>query len=187
MQNVAICASGPSLKVSDCALLSNAGIPLITVNSSWRAAPQCQYIYAGDLGWWDKNFSAIASGAEKWTCNLQASTRYGLNLFETDTSGTFNSGQRAILFAASLGAQNIILLGYDCSIANGLHWHGAHAELDNPTAKCIERWQGEFSILSNLLPPNVNVTNCSRQTSLACFTRASLEDAIRDIHEPDFH
>lgn len=187
MQHIAICGSGPSLLSSDCMLLSNAGIPLITVNSSWSAAPQCRYIYAGDLGWWDKNFSAIASDAEKWTCNLQASTRYGLNLFETDTSGTFNSGQRAILFAASLGAQNIILLGYDCSIVNGLHWHGAHAELDNPTAKCIERWQGEFSHLNNQLPRNVHVTNCSRQTSLTCFTRASLKDVIREIHETDIY
>lgn len=187
MHNIAVCASGPSLTASDCMLLSDAGIPLITVNSSWSAAPHCRYIYAGDLSWWDKNHSLIASDAEKWTCNLQASTRYGLSFFETDTSGTFNSGQRAILFAASLGAQNIILLGYDCSIVNGLHWHGAHAELDNPTAACVERWRGEFSQLNSLLSRNVAVTNCSRQTSLTCFTRASLEDVIREIHETDIY
>jgi len=184
MNTIAICASGPSLTSPDCHLISTANIPLITVNTSWRAAPQCRYIYAGDLDWWDKNHGSITSGAERWTCNRRAATRYGLNLFDTDTSGTFNSGQRAILFAMSLGAKNIILLGYDCSILNGLHWHGSHEGINNPTADNIRRWQGEFARIAEM-PARARIINCSRQTSLSCFPRAALEDVIREFHESE--
>lgn len=184
MNVIAICASGPSLTASDCALLSAADIPLITVNTSWRAAPQCRYIYAGDLDWWDKNHAGITSSAELWTCNTRAAKRYGINLFDTDTSGTFNSGQRAILFAMSLGAKHIILLGYDCSILNGLHWHGAHAGINNPTADNIRRWQGEFARIAEM-PSRARIINCSRQTSLNCFPKAELENVIREFHETE--
>lgn len=184
MRQIAVCASGPSLTAADCALVSDAGIPLIAVNSSWRAAPQCRYIYAGDLQWWDKNHAEIASNAERWTCNRRAAARYGIHLFETDTSGTFNSGQRAILFAMSLGVTNIILLGFDCSILNGLHWHGAHEGISNPTADNIRRWHGEFARIAEM-PGRPLIINCSRQTSIRCFPRAALEDAIRENHETE--
>lgn len=183
MQHVAICASGPSLNVSDCELVSAAGIPLIAVNSSWRAAPQCGYIYAGDLSWWDKCFHEISIPAEKWTCNSQASRRYGINLFKTDTTGAFNSGQRAILFAASFGVSQIILLGYDCSVANGLHWHGSHVAMDNPTTDCVERWKGEFRRTADDLAGKVNIVNCSRQTSLNCFRKAPLEETLWELRK----
>ncbi|MEB5973473.1 hypothetical protein MXF20_15445 [Pantoea dispersa] len=181
MQHVAICASGPSLAVSDCDLISAAGIPLIAVNSSWRAAMKCRFIYAGDLSWWDKSISSISVDAEKWSCNTQAARRHGLNLFETDTSGTFNSGQRAILFAASLGVKNIILIGYDCSIANGLHWHGPHVAMDNPTTDCVERWKGEFRRTADDLAGKVHIVNCSRRTSLNCFRKAPLEETLLEL------
>ncbi|WP_194761210.1 hypothetical protein [Pantoea ananatis] len=186
MKQIAVCASGPSLTEEDCALISDAGIPLITVNSSWSAAPQCRYIYAGDLDWWDKYHAQISSAAERWTCNDRAAARYGLQLFDTDTSGTFNSGQRAILFAMHLGAEKIILLGYDCSVTNGLHWHGAHDGISNPTPDNVRRWHGEFARIADS-QPGAQIVNCSRQTSLTCFTRASLEDVIREIHETDIH
>lgn len=183
MQHIAICASGPSLTISDCELISAAGIPLIAVNSSWRAAPRCQFIYAGDLRWWDKSISSISSNAEKWTCNTHAARRYDLNLFETDTSGTFNSGQRSILFAASLGVEKIILVGFDCSVTNGLHWHGSHAAMDNPTTDCAERWKGEFRRTADALMGKVQIVNCSRRTSLNCFPKAQLEHVIRETRE----
>lgn len=178
MQRIAICASGPSLTADDCALVSDAGIPLIAVNSSWQAAPQCRYIYAGDLCWWDKNYADITSQAELWTCNRRASTRYGIKLFPTDTSVTFNSGQRAILFADWLGYSQIILLGFDCSIANGSHWHGQHDGLSNPTPANTRRWREEFKLAARQLAGRVQIINCSRQTALTCFPVDTLDNLI---------
>ncbi len=125
MNTVIICASGPSLTSEDCQTAISNGFPVIAVNSTWRAVPDCEYIYAGDLRWWDANIDLLPSSASRWTCNYRAHKRYGLNLFDTDTRWAFNSGQRSILFAASLGAKNIILLGFDCSITGGSHWHGS--------------------------------------------------------------
>lgn len=181
MNTFIICASGPSLNKSDCELISGSGLPVIAVNSTWRAVPDCEYIYAGDLRWWDANIDVLPSSASRWTCNYRAHKRYGLNLFDTDTRWAFNSGQRSILFAASQGAKNIILLGFDCSINCGSHWHGDHVGLDNPTAESVTRWRGEFANTARALAGKVNIINSSRQTALKCFRRLGLNEALREV------
>lgn len=180
MDAAIICASGPSLTTADCYAACRSGLPVIAVNSSWRAAPDCTHVYAGDLRWWDANASLLPSSVERWTCNRRAHSRYGVNLFPTDTSSTFNSGQRAILFAHWLGAQRIILLGFDCSIAAGSHWHGDHDGLDNPTAANVKRWHSEFDRVAQLLHGRVSIINSSRQTALSCFRCQSLDVALRE-------
>ncbi|CAM7641968.1 hypothetical protein K6625_19985 [Escherichia coli] len=181
MHTAIICASGPSLTHDDCQKAIGAGLPVIAVNSSWRAVPGCSHIYAGDLRWWDASIKELPESAELWTCNYRAHTRYGLHLFETDTRWAFNSGQRSILFAASLGAKNIILLGFDCSVSGGSHWHGDHVGLDNPNAENASRWRGEFASTARLLAGKVNIINSSRQTALKCFRRLSLDEALREV------
>ncbi|MGU3521563.1 hypothetical protein ACLBW2_00450 [Enterobacteriaceae bacterium C23F] len=181
MHTAIICASGPSLTYDDCQTAIRTGFPVIAVNSSWRAIPECTHIYAGDLRWWDANYSRLPPKAELWTCNYRAHKRYGLNLFETDTRWSFNSGQRAILFAVSLGAKNIILLGFDCSVAGGSHWHGDHVGLDNPDAESVARWRGEFANTARSLTGKVNIINSSRQTALKCFRRLGLDEALREV------
>lgn len=180
MDAAIICASGPSLTITDCAAACRSGLPVIAVNSSWRAAPGCTHIYAGDLRWWDANIDLLPSSASRWTCNYRAHKRYGLNLFDTDTRWAFNSGQRSILFAASQGAKNIILLGFDCSINGSSHWHGDHVGLDNPTAESVTRWRGEFASTARVLAGKVNIINSSRQTALKCFRCLSLEEALHE-------
>ncbi len=181
MSVVVICASGPSLTPADCSLAVESGLPVIAVNSTWRAVPDCTHIYAGDLRWWDINFPSLPERAARWTCNVRAQKRYGINLFPTNTSETFNSGQRAIRFAHWLGAENIILLGFDCSISNGSHWHGDHISLDNPTPANVARWRCEFDLLAQQMRGSVNIINSSRQTELQCFRRLSLSAALREV------
>lgn len=181
MKTFIICASGPSLNKSDCELITGSGLPVIAVNSTWRAVPDCEYVYAGDLRWWDANIDLLPPTASLWTCNHRAHKRYGLNLFDTDTRWSFNSGQRAILFAASLGAENIILLGFDCSITGGSHWHGDHVGLDNPTTESVSRWRAEFASTASALKGKVNIINSSRRTALECFRRLGLNEALREV------
>ncbi|CAI9401678.1 MAG: hypothetical protein RSD49_04505 [Hafnia sp.] len=181
MKTIIICASGPSLHHSDCELISRSGLPVIAVNSTWRAIPDCDYVYAGDLRWWDANISELPTSASLWTCNYRAHKRHGLNLFDTDTRWAFNSGQRSILFAAYLGAQNIILSGFDCSISGGSHWHGDHIGLDNPTGESASKWRGEFGRTARDLDGKVNIINSSRQTALKCFRRLGLSEALREV------
>lgn len=111
MNTFIICASGPSLNKSDCELISGSGLPVIAVNSTWQAVPDCEYIYAGDLRWWDANIDVLPSSASRWTCNYRAHKRYGLNLFDTDTRWAFNSGQgqfdALVSFTYNLGARSL--------------------------------------------------------------------------------
>ncbi|ARF50966.1 hypothetical protein [Pantoea stewartii] len=178
MNSVICIASGPSLTRSDCDLAVNSVHPVIAVNSSWQLIPACHYLFAADCSWWDRHHAALATDAQRWTVSGRAHLRYDINLFRPSDSDSFNSGQRAIQLAVHLGAERIILLGYDCSLEYGTHWHGDHPDgLKNPDAESTRRWQGEFQRLADSLQ-SVSIINCSRHTVLTCFPRARPEDVL---------
>jgi hypothetical protein len=74
--------------------------------------------------------------------------------------------------ADELGADEIYLLGYDCSLKNGLHWHGKH---DGKLTNCdsIKEWPSIFARVSRQV--DAKVYNCSRYTELKCFEKLELE------------
>lgn len=176
MTKTFICiASGPSLTEKDCVLASGSGYPIIAVNSSWRAVQDCNHIYAADFLWWVHYHDSLVTSAELWTQSKRANIRFGVKLFQPSDSGPFNSGQRAIQLAAHLGASRVILLGYDCTLANGSHWHGNHpATMHNPVQREVGRWHADFSSLVKLLP-DVEIINASRKTALTCFPITTAE------------
>lgn len=178
MKTTVICiASGPSLSGEDCNLIQAVNYPVITVNSSWCAIPSCQHIYAADCCWWEEYGAGITSEAARWCGDEFTAKRFGINWLPPAIPGSFNSGQRAIELAIHLGASRVLLLGYDCSIHNGTHWHGNHALLSNPDKFSVARWQEEFSRL-RAVAGDVEIINCSRFTRLTCFPRQSLETAL---------
>lgn len=120
----------------------------------------------------------LTTEAIRWTVSVRAKLRYGVNLFRPGDSDTFNSGQRAIQLAVHLGAKRILLLGYDCSLAFGTHWHGEHTDgLKNPDPASLERWHQEFGRLVAALP-DTDIINCSRHSALTCFPRGNIEDIL---------
>lgn len=176
-------ASGPSLTQEDCELV--AGLPTIVVNNSWKMVSNPAAVhFAGDRAWWDNHHKTMPrEGRECYTRSATAARVYNLKLF-VGLPGKFNSGQKAIELAAHLGATEVILVGYDCSVKNGLHWHGQHAGvgLKNPGTNSVREWHGEFleMITKVKLPP---VINASRTTELKCFPIMSLEDALARLPE----
>ncbi|MGV8925714.1 MAG: hypothetical protein ACOH2G_08565 [Ewingella sp.] len=175
MDRAIILASGPSLCAEDVTAALASGWPVIAVNNTWERAPGCSVIYAGDVEWWEKYRAVIDSPAERWTCHPRAAQRFGLHLHVA--KGAYNSGQRAIQFAAGQGAQRVILLGFDCSLSNGTHWHGDHSGLRNPTECSIGRWQRHFTELAGSLA-HISIINASRSTSLTCFPKQTLSAAL---------
>jgi len=174
-------ASGPSLTAADCELLCGSGAKIVAVNNSWRMVPFCDYLYAGDKKWWAAYMDEIKTErAEFWTCSAGAAGKFKLNLHQGRVGG-YNSGLRAIEFAASKGFKRIGLLGYDCSVKGGLHWHGAHEAptLGNPNPVKVEKWKKQFSNLArNADNLGFTILNCSRETELDCFRRATLEEVL---------
>lgn len=177
MVTFACATSGPSLTVTDCQKLGDANIPIIAVNNSWRAAQLCSGIYAADCCWWEEYGKEITIPAKRWCGDSFTANRFGINFLESSVPGSFNSGQRAIELAIHLGAQRVLLLGYDCSIRNGVHWHGKHSTLANPDNFSVNRWHDEFERLRNVYP-SIEILNCSRRTRLNCFPKMSLEAAL---------
>jgi hypothetical protein len=104
--------------------------------------PECNVIYAGDWKWWSHHHKAILVNAERWTCSRDAAEDFNLQLHRA--GGPFNSGQRAVQFAASLGAKHILLLGYDCPLQQGTHWHGEFKALRKSDELSIRRWHRHF-------------------------------------------
>jgi hypothetical protein len=80
------------------------------------------------------------------------------------------------MLAAWLGAEEIILLGYDCSIKNGYHWHGAHPK---PLTNCksVKHWFGLFEKAANNLK-HLEIINASKETDLTCFKIENLEGVL---------
>lgn len=177
MDKAIVIASGPSLTQEDAKLAMASGWPVIAVNSSWRMVPGCDVIYAGDIEWWTANHNRIDSSAERWTCHVLAAQRYHLKLHHA--SGPYNSGMRAIQFAASKGASRIVLLGFDCCTDADTHWHGDHPDgLRNPDAGSPAKWQQHFERLRPLMA-HTDIINCSRRTRLTQFRRSDLTGALR--------
>lgn len=84
-----------------------------------------------------------------------------------------NTGVNAIMLAAYLGAEQIILIGYDCSVKKGYHWHGEHPK---PLTNCksIKHWFKLFEKVAENLK-HLEVINASRETDLTFFKKESLE------------
>lgn len=176
MSTTFVCiASGPSLNAHDCELVRASDIPTIAVNSSWQLTPWCDHLYAGDLAWWDANISGIPQAPKRWTCTRQASAKYSLNLHEA--YGEYNSGLRAIQLAFQLGAERVLLLGYDCTVQCGTHWHGDHADTKNPTESLCRKWNAQHS----RLPERERVVNCSRDTALTAYRLGMLEKELQKV------
>lgn len=173
-------ASGPSLTETDCELIRRSGIKTIAVNNSWEIARFCDFIYAGDYKWWNTYYNKIDINSEKWTCSDRAANAFKIHYHIAP--GPYNSGMRAIQFGISKGFKSIALIGYDCSLKNGVHWHGGHDEtvLRNPNETKVKKWHEQFNRVSDMAKKQgIKIYNCSRHTELTCFEKIALEEALK--------
>lgn len=176
-ETVVCIASGVSLTAEDCGIIEATPFATIAVNNSWQRARFCKVIYAGDHKWWHEYHESIDIPAERWSCARHAD-RYGCRYHPAGT-GDYNSGMRAIQFAIWRGAKQIILLGYDCSIKQGTHWHGNHVGLKNPDNIRVKEWHKQFAqVAKEAEKATVDIINCSRYTDLTCFRQKPLEEIL---------
>lgn len=104
---------------------------------------------------------------------LGASAR-GLGLDRVHFGG--NSGFQAINLAFLWGAKRIVLLGFDCKPVGGkAHWFGQHPE-GLTQVQPYDLWLEHYPQLAyDLKREGVQVVNCSRDTAITCFERATIE------------
>lgn len=90
-----------------------------------------------------------------------------------------NSGFQALNLAVQWGAARILLVGYDMTLAHGIHWHGRHgAGLHNPTDRSVARWRRAFDAAADTLAAlGVQVVNTSPISALRRYPKQSFQEA----------
>lgn len=177
MQRIeAVCiASGPSLTEEDCEKVrrwreAKENRRVFVVNTTYKIAPWADYLYANDRAWWGvykSDVESIFNGELLAPIQLSGVTRV--------PKIVTNSGANALVTAFLMGADKIIMLGYDCKTGDKVHWHGDHpSPLGN--AHSLSKWPAQFRRAAGHI--KCQVINATRDTALDMFDRASLEDAL---------
>lgn len=156
-------------------------LPTVAVNDAYRLCPHARIIYAADKAWWDANPLAMTLPGTKVTCSTQA-WRPGMELvrqsgpegFDRDTSAVrtgSNSGYQALHLTIHAKPRRILLVGYDM---HGEHFFGRHQNLRNPTPDMLAKWATLFSGLAG----KAQIINCTPNSAITCFPRATLEECV---------
>lgn len=157
---------------------------MIVTNTTFRAVPWADVLFAMDLCWWDMYYSEArrtVAGQLFTTCK-GAVEKYGLETAMVDGrifQPFGNSGAGAIQLAALSGARRIILAGYDCQHTDGkAHHHGDHPKkLGNAVRP--DAWVKNFDKLAKELAA-LDIVNASRATALRCWPRIELREALNE-------
>lgn len=155
---------------------------VITVNTTFRAAPWADVLYAMDRAWWNVHkdeIKATFAGAKFAPARIDV-VREVAELRRPAFDHFSNSGAGAVSLAIMRGARVVYLLGYDLRRGSGgrSHWHGDHPKpLTNGAS--IQRWFKFFDRLAkHASKSGVRVVNCTRDTALTCFERVTLESIV---------
>lgn len=178
-------ATGPSLTQEDADYVRGR-CPVIAVNFAVEKAPWAEVLYSSDRLWWPKTKGWPGFGGQRYSVgsrigkanpfhghpNIHVLTNTGFDGIETDPSGLRNgrsSGYAAVNLAVHLGADRIILLGYNMGSGGRLHFYDerpgfmAHPGL-------YPNWRRSFdTMVEPLKALGVEVINCTENTSLTTF------------------
>ena len=183
-------ASGPSLTQSDVDAIRGKGT-VIAINDNYLLAPWADYLYFCDPKWfqWHKDkpefihFKGQIYTQDKKTAEdngytyIESVSAQGLSESPERIHQGSNSGYQAINLAYHLGAEKVILLGYDMQTTDGkAHWFGHHPDKVVSNHKSFARHFDSLADHAKRL--NLEIVNCSRQTALTCFERKPLETVL---------
>jgi len=184
-----IVGSGPSLTRADVESLR--GYRVLVINDNYALAPFADVLYAADPIWWDWHAERVKSfKGRKITQDKEAAEKYGLEYIRSvDADGLSrdpaciykgsNSGIQAINLACHLGANRIVLLGYDMQATGGkTHWHGKHPNESGDYGPW-HKWMWRYELVArDARDMGVEIINATRETALACFPRKPLSSLL---------
>jgi hypothetical protein len=191
---VAIIGAGPSAKREDVDQLRDR-IHIIAVNESYRLAPWADAVYSCDLAWWQwhkglNEFTGLKLTHDAVACrHYPALKRVQIEQVTSDEILTDkpsyvgaggNSGFQAMNLAIQFGATGIALLGIDCNLEHGEHWHGRHAyHMNNPAPSNVKRWRAAFDgVADKIKKMGIDVVNCSPISALANYPKMTVAQAL---------
>jgi|DEB0MinimDraft_10_1074344.scaffolds.fasta_scaffold02917_15 hypothetical protein len=129
MNTVVCIGTGPSLTLEQIDIARQKGFRLFGCNRVFEIVPDLELLYAVNLAFWDEYGEAAKThGAELWTTNQRAAAKHGLHhICERNAPGLsidpdyihhgHGSGYSLVSMAHKMGAERILLLGYDLKYA----------------------------------------------------------------------
>lgn len=176
MPEIVLCiASGPSLRREDIDAVRPLVDATVCVANTWEHAPDAEYVYDEDLRWWRYHYRAVSAGfrGAMVTSNDRAAREFGIRL---SVARGRNSGIGGFLFALSVGARRVYLLGYDFKRGpdGQQHYFGRHpAHMPATSTKTYPVWCNRMREIATGLR-GVEVINLTRDTALDCFPRGEI-------------
>lgn len=195
-----VIGSGPSLtlrQVADVWRTRVLGkVRVITVNTSYQAAPWADALYAcdykffewhantifarqGDFGFMGLKITPDRKAAETWP-RLKWVVGVDKPGFSTEPGIIHygkNSGYQAVNLAYLMGAKKILLVGFDHHFPrNEAHWHGDHPD---KVRSWYERWIPGWQTVADQLPAiGLEIVNCTPDSALKMFKSGNLENEL---------
>jgi hypothetical protein len=189
----AIVASGPSAKTAPVDLLRDR-IHVIAINDSFRLAPWADILYSCDFAWWAQHKGAREFKGLRLSHDLRACNEFGLHRVMIEKVGSNellldrpsyvgaggNSGFQALNLAVQFGATGVMLIGVDCNLEHGGHWHKNHPmPMSNPAENNVQRWRIAFDgVAPSLAALGVDVVNCSPISKVTQYPKLSIAEAL---------
>lgn len=177
---VYILGGGPSLASVDIERLR--GRRVIALNNAYRLANWFPMMYFHDCIWWSWHAKELASwpGVRVTSCVecqnvpwirfLHHGNRATLDIRPQYLSRGSNAGFAGMSLAEKLGAQRIILLGYDMRVVAGQHnWHKDHQRVVNATIYQSEFIDPFIAVAPLLKVRGIEVINATPGSALTAF------------------
>ena len=153
--------------------------------------PSCDHLYACDYRWWKHHIADVTRDYEGtcWTQNVQwevVPEQWGIKVLQSEgkpglsrKQGVIhqgkNSGYQALNLAYLLGAERILLLGYDMQMqGDKRHWFGAH-----PNGLEVTSCYPSFIQCFQTIKPEeygIEIWNVTRKTALEAFPVLDFDD-----------
>lgn len=149
--------------------------------------------YACDLKWWERYHGQVGDFL-KLSVDAAACRRFkdvrkvGINktddrleLLKIGTVGwAGNSGFHCLNLAVQMRPAKIVLVGFDMTVAHGLHWHGKHpAGMNNPSERNVDRWRRCTDAAADVIEAlGIRVINASPISALTRYEKMDLLEAL---------
>lgn len=180
-----VIASGSSLNDSDIdsvRLAYHSGVIDIVVavsNVGIDKAPWATALASHDYNWWDAHPEAQNFTGRKFSRNGRNGTEW-LDVTKMGMPNGINSGLFGMVVAKYLGAEKIILLGFDLHNRAGAHYFGKHErstttgmKLNNTHADRFPAFIAQFNRFDGC-----EVVNCTQGSDLKRFPFMTLREAL---------
>lgn len=192
---VFIIGGGPTIKDMPLELIHKERV--VGVNDAFRLGSWVDVCWFGDNRWFDWNRKALLEfGGLKATCAPRAKNKPGIKWFargrsngicaKADTvSWNQNSGASAINYAYHMGANRVILLGFDMKRSEaGEEWWHNHHQLKGRNPNPYPRFLARFPrIKADADKLGLEIINATPGSVLDIFPMKTLEEVLFELKQ----